>query len=76
MKWKEGNVPQNGEVNKRLGIYKSLCCGYEILLREGAVFPECPNHRNLPTTWKSISGGPIPRATELHPKKKDNDPAA
>ena len=25
-------VPQSGEVNEKFGVYKSVCCGYEIVV--------------------------------------------
>jgi hypothetical protein len=47
-------MPQNGEINIKFGVYLSLCCRREIIIREGATFPECPNHPDLMTTWKPI----------------------
>jgi len=47
-------MPRNGEINLRFGVYKSLCCGNEIIVREGATFPDCKRHPNLPTVWKPI----------------------
>src|SRR5205823_740879 len=29
-------VPQNGDINKKSGTYKSLCCGAEIVINSGA----------------------------------------
>ena len=42
-------MPDNGEINERFGVYKSVCCGREIIIREGATFPDCPNHPKLGT---------------------------
>jgi len=47
-------VPQSGEKNTTFGIYKSVCCGFEIVIRTGAEFPTCSNHPNLKTTWQQI----------------------
>jgi hypothetical protein len=70
-------VPQNGETNKRFGVYRSICCGIEIVIAEGMTFPDCPNHPKLSTYWKSDTEQPIPRAEDLPSvKKKSNDPAA
>ncbi len=69
-------MAKNGEINKKFGIYKSLCCGFEIVLVEGAKFPDCPNHSRLTTEWKSTSDERVPRATELPSAKKKSDPAA
>jgi hypothetical protein len=47
-------MPHNGEINQQFGIYKSVCCGAEIVINSGAAFPDCPNHRKLTTIWKQI----------------------
>jgi hypothetical protein len=47
-------MPQNGDVNNRFAVYRSLCCGREILVREGMNFPDCPNHPKLTTVWKIV----------------------
>ncbi len=70
-------VPQNGETNTKFGVYKNVCCGVQIVLVEGAEFPDCPNHPKLTTEWKSISDEPILRANDLpSAKKKSSDFAA
>src|SRR6267143_5054953 len=43
---------RNGELNKTFGVYITLCCDAEIFIGCGVPFPDCPNHRNLPTEWK------------------------
>jgi hypothetical protein len=50
----EERVPSNGDINKSIGVYRSLCCGREIVIREGATFPDCPNHPRLSTIWKPV----------------------
>jgi len=47
-------VPRNGETSKILGVYRTLCCDAEIVIRVDTVFPDCPNHTNLTTEWKQI----------------------
>ena len=47
-------MPQNGELNRRFGAYKNLCCGKEIVIPDGKTFPDCPKHPNLTTIWKPI----------------------
>jgi hypothetical protein len=47
-------VPQNSEVNQEFGVYKSQCCGAEIVIGHGATFPDCPNHRKLATRWNPV----------------------
>jgi hypothetical protein len=48
-------MPENGERNIRFGVYKNVCCGYEIVIPEGMDFPDCPNHSRLTTIWKPIN---------------------
>ncbi len=66
-------VPNNGEINKHFGVYRSLCCGREVIVREGATFPDCPNHPKLSTVWKLVGSETIP-ITEI--KKKSESDAA
>ncbi len=69
-------MPVNGEVNVEFGVYRSLCCGEEIVIAPGAKFPDCPKHFALPTTWKSVAHNEkIPHVTQLFPDK-EKDPAA
>jgi hypothetical protein len=44
----------NGEVNTKFGIYRTLCCGQEIVITVGATFPDCPKHPKLTTEWKPV----------------------
>ena len=66
----------NGEKNEQFGVYKSVCCGAEIVIAEGVAFPDCPKHPKLPTKWKSTTDEPIRHANELGMQKKSDDPAA
>jgi len=47
-------VLATGYKNPQFGIYKAVCCGYEIVVTEGARFPDCPEHK-LPTQWELIA---------------------
>ena len=47
-------MPSNGEVNSKFGVYRNVCCGREIIIREGAMFPDCANHPKLSTVWKAL----------------------
>jgi hypothetical protein len=67
-------MPRNGEINVSFGVYKNLCCDREIIIREGATFPECQNHPNLPTVWNVIEVGIIDVITIK--KNTQSDPAA
>jgi len=48
-------MPKNGETNNTLGLYKNVCCGEEIVVPDGDLFPDCPNHPNLSTIWKAAN---------------------
>jgi hypothetical protein len=45
----------NGEVVPIDGYYKNVCCGLELYISAGKIFPDCRRHPNLPTGWKLIS---------------------
>ena len=47
-------MPHNGQTSNLFGVYRTLCCDAEIVISVGAAFPDCPNHKNLPTEWKQI----------------------
>jgi hypothetical protein len=47
-------MAMNGEVNTKFGIYRTLCCGQEIVISVGAEFPDCPRHPKLTTEWKTV----------------------
>jgi hypothetical protein len=58
-------MPENGVINKKFGVYKSLCCDSEIVIGEGLTFPDCPKHPNLPTKWKQVPDDRIPHVQEM-----------
>ena len=58
----------SGTKNPQFGIYEAECCGYEIVLINGAVFPDCPAHKQ-PTEWKLVS-------TIEPSNRQKSDPAA
>ena len=64
-------MPLNGEANRKLGLYKSVCCGTEIVIRAGSTFPDCPNHPNLITIWEPIVDEEI---SQLTAKESRSDP--
>jgi len=65
-------MPHNGEVNKRFGVYKNLCCDFEIVVNKGSTFPDCPKHPRLTTEWRPLAelDKEIPHVSELKAKKK------
>jgi len=67
-------LPRNGEINREFGVYKSVCCGAEIVIPENATFPDCAIHIHLPTEWKNITKAEhIPHVSELVRKKGTGD---
>jgi len=47
-------VLATGKKNPQFGIYKAVCCGYEIVVTEGARFPDCPEHKR-PARWELVA---------------------
>jgi len=45
-------MPTTGDTNEKFGVYRSVCCGAEIVIVQGAMFPHCPKHPETPTKWK------------------------
>jgi hypothetical protein len=68
-----GDMPQHGDKNLHFGVYRSVCCGSEIIIREGATFPDCPAHPNLSTVWKEIDSE---KHQDVIVIRKPVDPAA
>ena len=67
-------VRQNGEINDKLGVYKSVCCGFEIIITKGASFPNCLDHPRDTTIWNLYSDeNTAPRTGK---KKSELKPAA
>jgi hypothetical protein len=62
-------MPNNDEINTLFGLYRTLCCDRELIIREGETFPDCPRHKNLSTVWKLIKAEVVEMKTI---KKKDN----
>ena len=48
-------IPLNGDLSTMFGVFKTVCCDAEIVIGVGVQFPDCPNHKNLPTEWKQIA---------------------
>ena len=48
-------MAQSGDKNTSFGIFRNCCCGREIVIINGATFPQCPKHRQLPTVWEAVS---------------------
>ncbi len=69
-------MARNGDLSKKFGVFRTICCGEEIVIAEGARFPDCPRHLNLPTEWKPVNDDKIRHVFEEAPLKKKADPAA
>jgi hypothetical protein len=67
-------MPNSGEVNCQFGVYANQCCGHEIIIREGATFPDCPNHKGLAVAWNQIEAEIVDLITLK--KKSTVDPSA
>ena len=69
-------MAQNGEVNRKFGVYGSVCCESEIVIAEGVNFPDCPNHVRLTTEWKLVIETPdrIVHISDRSAKKKLSHP--
>lgn len=60
--------------NKEFGVYRNLCGGLEIVVVEGAKFPDCLRHKNLSTIWIPVEAEIV--ETQVVKKKAESDPAA
>ncbi len=49
-------MPNTDERNDEFGMYVNDCCGSEIVIGPGAVFPRCPKHQT-PTGWINLESG-------------------
>ena len=67
-------MPSNGSLNDRFGVYRNVCCGIEIVIPDGVMFPDCPSHLKLSTEWKPVEDDRIRHVTDILPRRKD--PAA
>jgi hypothetical protein len=43
-----------GSINAENGIYKNHCCGGEIVLFAGIMFPNCKKHHEITTRWSLV----------------------
>ena len=50
-------MPLNGESNGKCGVYKSVCCGAEIVINANSLFPDCANHPGALTIWRPAVNG-------------------
>jgi hypothetical protein len=65
-------MPQSTEINTKFGVYRSVCCGSEIVINEGSTFPDCPAHPKLTTIWKPVVDEKI---SQLTAEKSEHNPA-
>jgi hypothetical protein len=71
-------MPITGTRNELFGVFKSHCCGTQVVIASGAVFPKCPNHSEHPkirTLWIPIEVWPDKWA-EFSKEKSKEKPAA
>jgi len=72
----ENRMPRNGEINIKFGVYKTVCCGNEIVINAGSTFPDCPKHPRLTIEWKPVFDSKAEKSSARNSPKKSNDPAA
>ena len=72
----EKSMPQNGDISKEFGVFKTVCCGAEIVISKGASFPDCPVHPRLMTEWKPVVDLTFRHVSEFFPNTKKKDSAA
>jgi hypothetical protein len=68
-----------GSVNKEHGIFKSHCCGDELVLYKGITFPNCKKHQELATRWEMvgiIAMGPAKEEPRNKQGSSSGNPAA
>jgi hypothetical protein len=68
------NLPQTGEKNTLFGVFKSACCGAEIVIMPSSEFPACPNHPLITAFWEPIETEPD--NVSFSSKKTKIEPAA
>jgi hypothetical protein len=47
-------TPETYKQRFQESLFRTICCGAEIVIGIGVPFPDCPNHKNLPAEWKQI----------------------
>ena len=62
-------MAKSGDKNTSFGMFKSVCCGQEIVNTYGATFPTGPSHRYLKTEWIEISESEEPIRFVVFPEK-------
>ena len=67
-------MPQSGEKNTTFGVFKSKCCGLEIVISVDAEFPTCFHHPTLNTEWVQIEVAP--EEVDVLKKQSQSGPAA
>jgi hypothetical protein len=60
---------QSGDKNASFGVYKSACCGQEIVITRGATFPRCLSHTRLRTQWIAVDECQEPVSMVVFPQK-------
>jgi hypothetical protein len=68
-----------GSINEQYGIYKNHCCGDELVVCKGIIFPNCNMHAEIVTRWQllvSIPRGPLGRPEPTGNAPNSGNPAA
>ena len=56
----------SGVRNLAYGVWRSRCCGDEIVLYSGAIFPTCHRHRDQVTEWVLIATDILTKPDDKH----------
>jgi hypothetical protein len=57
----------SGLRNVQYGVWRSRCCGEEIVLYVGAIFPTCNKHKDAFTEWVFISSDILKPSKQAKP---------
>ena len=66
-------MPRKGDINKKFGVYESLCCKAEIVIPENVTFPGCAEHIHPDTQWRLIAGSDAVQMGQLVPRRNRAD---
>jgi hypothetical protein len=43
-----------GSIGSEHGVYRNHCCGDEIVIYRGIMFPNCKKHQEITTRWQMV----------------------
>jgi len=54
----------SGEECELFGVYETACCRYEMVITDGAIFPDCPAHHKK-AQWNLVTAIDCSRPIDL-----------